>query len=267
MIPALAPTLFMPTVSSGGLDSATTAWISAVGTNGGTVSGPQQTLINNLIVGLKADGIWALLDRLWIYAGENEPSALTDMVARSLSTKQGTPPFVAFRGYNAQIAGDGIATGFNPSTAGGNYTQNSAHHSFWDITTAVHTQRILSNATAGTDFSHMFNWYTDGNFYNRICSAVGAGFAVADSRGFFLGNRSASGATQSYLNGASVGSDTQVSSALINSTYVVFNDPFTGADATLHQIAMVSFGGSLNSTQVGNFYTRLRTYGTAVGVP
>jgi len=33
------------------------------------------------------------------------------------------------------------------------------------------------------------------------------------------------------------------------------------------QIAAASIGSSLNSTEAGNFYTRLRTYMTAVGVP
>jgi hypothetical protein len=34
-----------------------------------------------------------------------------------------------------------------------------------------------------------------------------------------------------------------------------------------YQIAMASIGSSLNSTEATNFYNRLRTYMTSMGVP
>ena len=50
-------------------DAAATAWKNQVVTNGGTVSAGRLALVSTMIAGLKADGVWTLLDRLWIFAG------------------------------------------------------------------------------------------------------------------------------------------------------------------------------------------------------
>src|SRR5215475_5462531 len=68
------------------IDSDATAWSNQVTTNGGTVSSTRLGLISDLISGLKTDGIWTKLDRQWIYAAEDQPGALTDLVGLTLAT-------------------------------------------------------------------------------------------------------------------------------------------------------------------------------------
>src|SRR5215475_8332903 len=85
--------------ASAAIDPATTAWVNAVVTNGGSVSNARKTLVNNLISGLKTDGVWTDLDRLWLYAGENQPSALTDLVATGLATAVNSPTFTTDNGF------------------------------------------------------------------------------------------------------------------------------------------------------------------------
>ena len=46
-------------------------------------------LVNDLIVGLKTDGVWTKLDRLWIFAAENAKSSIIDMVGLASSTPTG----------------------------------------------------------------------------------------------------------------------------------------------------------------------------------
>src|SRR5262245_42144212 len=62
--------LLIPT--GGGLEAETTAWVNAVVADGGSVSGLQQTRVNNLIAGLKTDCLFTVLDRLWLYGGESD---------------------------------------------------------------------------------------------------------------------------------------------------------------------------------------------------
>ena len=60
----------MPTRA--GLDTATVAWINAVAASGGQVSVSRQSVVNNLVVGLKIDGVWNKFDRLWMLARQRK---------------------------------------------------------------------------------------------------------------------------------------------------------------------------------------------------
>src|SRR5689334_9572138 len=113
MIPVFAPTIIFP---AQGFDASTTAWTSAVIGNGGSVSVGRKRIVDDLIVGLKSDGLFSKLDRMWLYAGENEPSALTDIIATSLSQKVNSPTFTADRGYTGDGSSGYINSNYNPTT-------------------------------------------------------------------------------------------------------------------------------------------------------
>src|SRR5215813_10721680 len=114
------------------VDSATSAWINAVVLNGGSVSRQRAMLVDDLIVGLKADGIWTKLDRLWLFAAENAKTALTDLVGLTLATAVSSPTFTIDKGYAGNGTSSYIDTGFNTSTSGVNFTLNTSHLAVWD---------------------------------------------------------------------------------------------------------------------------------------
>lgn len=250
------------------VDAATTAWVNAVVAAGGTVSGARKTLVDQLIVGLKTDGIWAKLDRLWIFAAENTKSALIDLVATSSANPStifvelaedsvnptGAPAFTVDRGYTC----DGSAvinTGFVPTTHGVQYTLNTAHASVWSLTSAQN-----SSYTAFSGQTNIFAAYSDGNCYTRVNNNAGSGGASTDGSGFILAVRTAaSGASaiMGYRNAVNIVNTADGAAGLDASQWIV-ND---------RQIAATSVGGSLSGTNSTNFYNRLRTYMTAVGVP
>lgn len=87
---------YPPTASGGGLDPATSAWITAVNTNGGSVSSPRQTIVNTFILCLKSASLYTTLDRYYLLAGENTGSELTDMSANhALAINNGGFTFTA----------------------------------------------------------------------------------------------------------------------------------------------------------------------------
>jgi len=58
------------------------------------------------------------------------------------------------------------------------------------------------------------------------------------------------------------------SQAVINFNFITLGVRKSGTTAgSAYQCAMASIGSSLNGTDATNFYNRLRTYMTAVGVP
>jgi hypothetical protein len=249
-------------------DPATTAWINAVVAAGGTVSSGRKTLVDNLIVGLKADGLWTKFDRLWVFAAENQKSALIDLKALSSANPStlfadlreeevnptSAPVFTVNRGFTC----DGTATvntGFIPSTHGVQFTMNTAHASVWSLTSAQN-----SSYTAFSGHTNLFAAYVDGNTYFRINNNAGGAGANTDGSGFFLAVRTAAsgaGAIMGYRNGVNI-ANTADGAATLDAAAWLVND---------RQISSTSVGGTMNGTDSTNYYNRLRTYMTAVGVP
>jgi hypothetical protein len=270
----VAAALFME--AAGGLDPATTAWAAQVVTNGGTVSAGRKTTVNNLITGLKTDGVWTKLDRLWLLAGENSQSALTDLKGLVLAIANGSPTFVTDRGYTGTDSSTTIYidSGFNPSTAGGNYTQNSAHLSAWsnsDVASGSPGGVIIGgDGSGGLPASNIYPKYADGNAYFRINDASNsAGTTKATSTGHYIASRTGAALSGGYVNGSSFATLNQASGALVNVPIAILgdNNPTAHGSGCGHQATMASIGGGLSATDASNFYNRLRTYMTAVGVP
>lgn len=258
-----------PTPSAPGYDSATTAWEAAVGAI--NVSSGRKDLVNALIVGLKADGIWTKLDRLWIFAAENTQSALVDLKATATATAVNSPSFSADDGYTGNGSTSYINTNYNPSGSS-NFTGNAACFGIWDISTSSNSGTVPIGISYFGHLSEGTIHYPDGNSYWRV-NTSGGGLTVAyPGPGLFMANRSTSGANQLYRNGSSIVSDTVSATALTSTNFYVCarnNDsgtPTAGSHST-DQIAAAIFGGTLTGTEHGNLYTRLRTYMTAVGVP
>lgn len=267
------------TVATPSVDSSTTAWVAAVVANGGSVSAGRQTTVNNLIVGLKADGVWTKLDRLWLFAGENAASALTDLVADVLATATGSPAFVADRGYtgvDADPATVYIDSNTNTTSLGGNYTTNSAHVSAWSNTNTVSSANggaIMGFYTAGGSRTYIFPRYPGDVAFIEANepSPEFAGTASTDSTGHWVADRTDASTETAYRNGA-VFANPNMAAATPSNTNCVFlaaHELGSGTNKTgsACQLAMGSIGGGLTGTDVTNFYNRLRTYMTAVGVP
>ncbi len=261
-------TFIAPETVSVSLDAATAAWVAAVIANGGTVSGARQTLVNTLIVGLKADGTWSKLDRLWLLAAENEPSALTDLVVTALAVVVNSPTFTTDLGYTSGAEGTYVDTNF-AENAGTNYVLNDAHFSAWNATANPPVVGGMMGAVTGTN---LYAPFTGGlSCYARIqdASESGAAGATPSIDGHYIANRSGAAASQCYRNGGILGSPNQSSAG-----YTLGTSKFNicasggGLNHTANTQAMGSIGGSLLAgTLAADFYNRLRTYMTAVGVP
>jgi hypothetical protein len=244
-----------------GTDADTTAWVSAVIANGGTVSGGRQTIVNALIVGLKADGIWTKLDRLWLFAAEDQPSALTDLVALALATASGGPTFTVDMGYTENGVTSYIETNYQPNGSG-NYTLNAAQLSVWCTTAGSAT--TAAHAVSDNGGGHIFPIFSDGNSYFRVNANAGGGVGNGARAGFYTANRSGASALEGYKDGTQVTTNASAASGLPSFTFTFGG---IGGAPGVDDVAAGAFGGSLSVGEAGDLYTRLRTYMTAVGVP
>jgi hypothetical protein len=250
-----------------GDDAATTAWVNAVVAAGGTVSGPRKTLVDTLIKGLKTDGVWAKLDRLWLFAAENSKSALTDLVGLTQATPVSAPTFTADRGYAGDASSSYLNSNYNAATSGVQWTLDSAHIAAWDNTSRANAAIVISGAYDGSAVSDLMPWY-GGGIVTRINGGGLAGLTNGTSQGFFVGQRPGSNIVSGYYNGTLCGSFGDTSNHIINlPLYICGRNDSSFSSGMADQVSMVSYGASFTGAQITNYYNRLRTYMTAVGVP
>ena len=270
-------TTFRQAINMGSIIAETAAWVAAVVAAGGSVSAGRQTLVNSLIVGLKADGVWNKLDRAWVLAAENTQSALIDIKGLATATANGSPTFTVDQGYTGVQASATVYldTGFTPSSSGVNFTQNSAHISGWSNTNvaSLSTGGVMigcSDATGGG--CGIFPRYSDGKAYYRINDTLAgqsAGVTIGTSQGFYVATRSGAAASKGYANAVDQ-SVVAVSSAALASTHQMailgYYDNSNHRLGFAGQVSAATIGGDLSSADVTALFNRLGTYRPAVGL-
>ncbi len=245
------------------------------------LDGTHTSAYTALINGLVSDGIWSKFDVLRIYATQDSTTALLNLVSTNyLGVAHGSPTFTADAGFTGVDASTTVYIDdqFNPSTAiSPQYVQDSAHLSAWNVTniaTASGNYFIGANGPSGGfhQGSILAKYSGDGKAYFRINVVAPTGtqsVTNSDASGHYIGNRDTSSTVQGYRNGSNIISETGQTSVSVSTRGILnlaWNNDGTVAGSA-GQIAMVSIGSSLSPTDAGNFYTRLRTYMTTVGVP
>ena len=110
-------------------------WSLLVDQSAETPAAVEQKLYNDLIAGLKADGVWPLLDRIFVLAAENTQSALTSLKApTSTAATAVSPSFTTDRGYTGNGSSAYVNSNFDPSVGTNNYTRDSACLFAWSNT-------------------------------------------------------------------------------------------------------------------------------------
>ena len=254
-------------------NSETTAWVAAVGA--GNVDSNHGGYVDTLISGLKTDGIWTKLDRLWILAAQNSNSALVDLKAQDVATAVNSPTFTADRGYAGNGSTSYIDTTFNASTQAVQFTLNDAHQAVWSNTSrgpATTTAIGVYDGSAVTDLFPYQNVFTATGVGNRVnlAAADPASIAYTSSLGCFIGQSISPTTEEVYVNGTSLGTHAKTYGGyLVNFSFFICAENAGGSPGTAStdQICMASWGATLTSTQAANYYSRLRTYMTSVGVP
>lgn len=223
--------------------------------------------INDLITGLKAHSIWTKLDALYLMAAHDSAAARVNWKnpgTHNLSVGGGAPTFTTDSGYSTDGVDDYLDTNFNPATAGGNFTQNSASFGIW-------------SSTSGGNNTSKAGWFdgTDGVTLNprsaadtmvmRINQAATttSGATVTNGTGFYAANRSASNSTQGYRNGASLVTDNDASTALNSVTLKLGNIAAATFGALGFRAAFI--GGSLTGAEHSTLCSLIQEYLFQVG--
>lgn len=243
---------------AGGYDIAAVTYFAAMSSQ---PDGTRKRLLNELIVGLKTDGVWPLLDWLSIMAAHDAQAArINAKNPAQVATEAVAPTFTTDRGYTGNGSTQYLDTGVNPSTAGGLFSQNSAHMGVWTGTNVTNGLEFdVGNARSRINPRSGGNFVCGGNASSGDTSAL----PVATSIGHTAWYRNNSADFRTFKNGAFVETETRTSEALTNANVRICDTD--GSTFSTRRIQAVHWGGAPSDANVLAIYNRLNTYMTAVG--
>ncbi len=135
----------------------------------------RETLINDLIAGLKADGSWALLDILKIYKAHDQQASLLDWKGSNAdSTPGGGHTFTVDQGWS--VPGGGFNTNYNAAVDGVQFTNSVGHYGVW--ANAVPDGSVMLSGSAAIElYRHApgNHFWLIGNTFGIDTTSNGAG--------------------------------------------------------------------------------------------
>jgi hypothetical protein len=216
------------------------------------------TFINALV----SDGTFAAHDALCVLGAPDAGSSFTELTSGKftpiLDVVTGIPTFTAYRGWTGFAAPTqcDINSNFNPSTAGGHYTQNAASVGGWNLQT-VQNNSTLWRDQSDTDIE-CWPLYSDAHTYTQINDGteIGTVAGIPDGSGWFSISRTASNLYTVKRNNALLASPTTTSRALVNS-----NIYFGGAGQILAAYSIGALSPSQETTLYNALFALLHGWG------
>jgi hypothetical protein len=250
---------FTPVSSGGGgFDTDYQAVLDYATTQGYTLpSAGQQTLQNQLVVDLKAGGIWSKLDTFAVFATDgNSDFALIDWIRLTQYTAVNSPTFTTNVGFEGNGTSSYVDTNFNPSTSGVNYTLNDASRYFFPH--AFNSTGRMDGTTV-TGPNTMRRSFFSGQTINAGGSVVVPSFdytAVINPKSI---HRTSSTSIDLY-NGTVGTTGVQTSTSILNSNQFVLR---ASSAYALHTASAYAMGASLVAENT-DFVNAYNTYKSAL---
>lgn len=230
-----------------------------------------KTRYDTLICGMVTDGTFAKMDAVYIFAAPDATTARLNLVSSSFGlTEHGTVTFSAYHGFTGNGSTGYEDTGFNPSTAGGNYVQNAASLAAYVLTSRTAQNSYASIGSVGSVASLINPKQAGGSggaSYAANQGTINLTSVNANAQGFWVVSRTASTTAELYMNGAAFNADTNASGAVSAQNMFVLADNSGGAqNFSADQLSAAAIGGGLSSTDVTNLSSRINTFMTAYGI-
>jgi hypothetical protein len=250
-------------------DAQSSAYFAAMANQPSTA---RKNLIAALINGLKSDGIWNLLDNLWLLASHDEQSGRINVVRPNrILIRYGTPAFVVDKGWQSAVT-DGQA-GYTALQSPDPYfgaalkrnVVDGLSYGIWQNTVFSETQSgYLCGEGSNSFYDYMY--YNNSTLSGRIAtSSVTAN--VAQSKGLKAVSHVVGDANMTlFNNGTTTQSAYTSSTANTNSSFVLLSAGNPGSYIGTNNRQAAGFTGTgMSPAQLTALNARLNTYLTAIG--
>lgn len=229
----------------------------------------QRAKQNQLVLDLKAAGIWTLLDIFYVFANNGSQEFATLNWKNPLLyqvSRVDTPVWTTDQGFYGNTTSSYLNTNFTPSSNGVNLTVNNGSFLLHIlINSAGNAGAHGARATDGTNSLTLTPRFTDDILYARFNAATAYSVANIIADGTYHSKRTSSTALSIFKNGSSLANGTVTAQGL--PAFPVFLEAFnnggTAAGFSGRGVAMAGMGASLNTLESA-FYTAWNTYFTSL---
>jgi len=234
----------------------------------------EATAVNNLVIGMKADGLWTKMMAIYPFVGSSSSS--TSYNLKNTAQYQIT--------WNGGVTHASTGVTFNGSNGYGNtnfapnsvLTANSNHVALYSRTAAARTNGLAIDFGQGADVNIQSGIFgcsrrsSNVAFYGATNATTNGSFTAANTNGSGLFTNSITAATSRkiYRNGSVLGSlTTNISQTL--SAAKMYIAAFNNNDAGVllysnYEASFFSIGDGLDDTEATNLNTRVTTFQTSL---
>jgi hypothetical protein len=219
-------------------------------------------LIRTAISGLKAAGIWAKLDCLWLLGTDSIDAAMNWVSPNYTLTTFGGEVYVPGQGYDGDGSTAHLNTGFNPTTAGGKYAQDSASIGIWVLEDQYENKDDMGNTNALIRTFIDTSALSAGFRLNSSATSTVSGTSTATQSYGFRGSFGLTWATRLSSAGFNYGRNAQPLGTVTAASVAPSNDTFflgggRVADYSRERVAAAFIGGGLTNAEIATLYTVL----------
>jgi hypothetical protein len=244
--------------SIGGFDADYQAILDYATTQSYTLpSASQQILQNQLVLDLKAGGIWSKLDTFAIFATDGSSDfALIDWKRLSLYTAFNSPTFTANEGFQGNGTSSYIDMNYTTNTNWVNVSQNNV---------CLFTNNLINTTLSlvvgsATTYLQMTLRNASNNISTRFHSTTLGTITSLGAVGRLYNTRNNSSNYDIYFNGNFEGTASTTTS-LVTTSLFLFRQASTYFST---QTSYVGYGAYLDATEIGNLDNSLNTYLTSL---
>ena len=229
-------------------------------------SGGQQTLQNDLLVALKAAGVWSKLDLFYVFAtdGNSDYSTLNWKIPASFqATKVSSPTFTSNEGFNGDGSASYLTTNYDLATNGVNASVNDFAVGFYEQSITSSTWGCLIGCDDGNNDILLGTRFSGGASYIRMNDGGAFRPTTTYQTGLTLSARSSSTNINYYDTQQNQSSTSQVSSGAPNSVDIDILK-FSGVKSSADVKISIAFVAADLSSEVSGLYSAINTYMTAL---
>ena len=220
----------------------------------------RKTSYNILITDLKTSGVWSKLDALYLLAAHDKQSALLNLKAAAFNlTEAVVGTFAADAGWTGDGVASYLSSGFNPSTAGGTWTQNSAHLSAMTGTAVLSATQFDIGSNAQSYFT---SWNSGTVANGRLNSATATSHALTGAASFLVMSRVDAANHRVVSNGgaATTAASASVAMAAGNMCIGARGTTTTPTNFSTRQIKQASWGAGLTDAEMASLHAAVAGY-------
>ncbi|HEX8414601.1 MAG TPA: hypothetical protein VF637_12065 [Sphingomicrobium sp.] len=242
--------------AAAGYDADSTSYFAAMTVQPDTT---RKGVIDALIVGLKADGVWAKLDLFYLLAAHDAQAARLNAKSPGFNTLSAinSPVFTANRGYQGDASSAYLDAGASPAALT-NFQQNSAFMALRSRVTSF--GKWAGTTGAAQSFQVDISGSSANCRLNSLSSTSGMPTS-ATALSPFVFSRTSSTTVDMYALG-NTASSAATSAARSSSTVTLFRE---SSSYSSPQLAYYAMGGGLTAAEAASLNSRIQTYFTAVG--